>query len=108
MQPYSRTIEKQYLPLSAALTSNAAPVMSVFQRLRQVPIGDILHRGLLYTLVGITGWGIYMIGAVHMDTMRRGREALALKEANESREREEAAKELALAQAAQEAASRRA
>ncbi|EKM53637.1 uncharacterized protein PHACADRAFT_260096 [Phanerochaete carnosa HHB-10118-sp] len=88
--------------------------MSVFQRLRQVPIGDILHRGLLYTLVGITGWGVYMIGAVHMDTMRRGREALALKEANEANEanrargREEAAKELALAQAAaQQAASRR-
>lgn len=51
--------------------------MSAFQRLRHAPIGDILHRGLLYTLVGVTGWGIYMIGAVHMDTMRRGRGAYA-------------------------------
>lgn len=49
--------------------------MSLFQRVRQMPIGDILHRGLLYTLVGITGWGTVMIGAVHLDTMKRGRGA---------------------------------
>ena len=40
-----------------------------------MPLGDVLHRGLLYTLVGITGWGIYQMGAVHMDTLRRGRGA---------------------------------
>lgn len=51
--------------------------MSVFQRLRQMPIGDVLHRGVLYTIVGISGWGIFMIGAVHMDTMKRGRGTLA-------------------------------
>ena len=49
--------------------------MSMFHRLRQMPVGDLLHRGLLYTLVGITGWGTFMIGAVHMDTMKRGRGA---------------------------------
>jgi hypothetical protein len=49
--------------------------MSVFQRLRSVPLADVLHRGFLYSLVGISGWGIYMMGAVHMDTLRRGRGA---------------------------------
>ncbi|OBZ69573.1 Acylphosphatase [Grifola frondosa] len=35
--------------------------------------GDILHRGLVYSLFGITLWGIYQIGSVHRDTLRRGR-----------------------------------
>lgn len=47
--------------------------MSAFRRLRQLPLGDLLHRGLLYSLVGVTGWGVFMIGAVHVDTMRRGK-----------------------------------
>ncbi|KIP08999.1 hypothetical protein PHLGIDRAFT_23163 [Phlebiopsis gigantea 11061_1 CR5-6] len=72
-----------------------------------MPVGDVLHRGLLYTLVGITGWGIYEMGVVHMDILKRGRGAVAQREVAQSEEREQAAKEIALAEAAQLAASRK-
>ncbi|KAI0087134.1 hypothetical protein BDY19DRAFT_956282 [Irpex rosettiformis] len=62
--------------------------MSVFQRLRSLPIGDILHRGLLYSLVGISGWGLYTMGAVHLDILKRGRGALAAHEAQNLSESE--------------------
>ena len=54
------------VPASYTLLANmsARPRMSVT---------DILHRGLLYTLVGITVWGVVMIGVVHRDTLKRGR-----------------------------------
>ncbi|KAF9012668.1 hypothetical protein BDQ17DRAFT_718773 [Cyathus striatus] len=36
---------------------------------------DYLHRGVVYSLVGLTVWGVGMSVAVHRDTMRRGRGA---------------------------------
>ncbi|EPT02435.1 hypothetical protein FOMPIDRAFT_82593 [Fomitopsis schrenkii] len=75
----------------------------------RMSITDILHRGLLYTLVGITVWGVVMIGVVHRDTLKRGRverhypEALALQEADVQKDKEAEDNEIALAQAAQAA-----
>ncbi|KZT72429.1 hypothetical protein DAEQUDRAFT_664266 [Daedalea quercina L-15889] len=45
----------------------------------RLSVTDILHRGLLYTLVGISLWGVVMIGVVHRDTLRRGRGMLRVK-----------------------------
>ena len=42
---------------------------------RSLSIGDWAHRGLVFTLVGVSVWGLLMIGVVHKDTLRRGRGA---------------------------------
>lgn len=39
---------------------------------------DLLHRGAVFGLVGITGWGIFMMGAAHFSIMRRGEGASSL------------------------------
>jgi len=67
----------------------------------RLSITDIIHRGVVYSLVGLSVWGVVMMGVVHRDTLRRGREALALKEAEKQKEQAEQANELALAEAAQ-------
>ncbi|ETW77618.1 hypothetical protein HETIRDRAFT_125346 [Heterobasidion irregulare TC 32-1] len=46
------------------------------------PLADILHRGAVLTLVGISVWGIGTGVMVHRDTLRRGREMLAQREAD--------------------------
>ena len=38
----------------------------------QLPMTDILHRGLVWTLFGVSVWGLVMIGTVHRDKMRAG------------------------------------
>ena len=43
----------------------------------RLALTDILHRGVVYSLVGLSVWGIYMMGAVHRDKMRRGEGACA-------------------------------
>ncbi|KAI0764382.1 hypothetical protein BD413DRAFT_494841 [Trametes elegans] len=47
----------------------------------RLSVSDILHRGLVWSLLGVSVWGIVMIGAVHQNTLRAGREALAKQEA---------------------------
>jgi len=73
----------------------------------RMPITDILHRGVLYSLVGLSVWGIVMMGAVHRDTLQRGKEALAQQEravaAQQTKVSEEESNEIALAEAAQRA-----
>ncbi|CAL1712056.1 unnamed protein product [Somion occarium] len=71
----------------------------------KLPIGDLLHRGFIYSLAGVTVWGAIMIGMVHRDTLKRGQEALAVKQAQE-REAIESAdvlQEKALAEQVQDA-----
>lgn len=41
----------------------------------RLPIGDILHRGIVYSLVGLSVWGIVTMGRVHFDKIRRGQGA---------------------------------
>lgn len=41
-------------------------------RLR-MSIGDILHRALVYSLAGLSVWGIVMMGVVHRETLQRGK-----------------------------------
>ncbi|KAF9816806.1 hypothetical protein IEO21_03886 [Rhodonia placenta] len=36
-------------------------------------IGDILHRALVYSLAGLSVWGIVMMGVVHRETLQRGK-----------------------------------
>lgn len=74
-------------------------------RLR-MSIGDILHRALVYSLAGLSVWGIVMMGVVHRETLQRGKEALAAQEATQLKENEEQANEQALAEAAQAALQR--
>ncbi|KAI0629714.1 hypothetical protein C8Q77DRAFT_1065670 [Trametes polyzona] len=39
----------------------------------RLSIGDILHRGLVWSLLGVSVWGIVMIGVVHRNTLQAGR-----------------------------------
>ena len=41
----------------------------------RLSVADILHRGLVWSLFGITVWGSVMIGVVHRNTMAAGRGA---------------------------------
>jgi Cytochrome oxidase c assembly len=38
-----------------------------------LPVLDILHRGIVYSLVGLSVLGVGMGVAVHRDTLQRGR-----------------------------------
>ncbi|KAI0800320.1 hypothetical protein C8Q74DRAFT_1235817 [Fomes fomentarius] len=73
----------------------------------RLSISDILHRGLVWSLLGVSVWGIVMIGVVHRNTMAAGRGALAkqevLKAAQGTQVNEEEKNEIALAEAAQAA-----
>lgn len=42
----------------------------------KLPLLDILHRGVVYSLAGLTVWGIVMSVAVHRDTIQRGKGTL--------------------------------
>ncbi|KAI0740694.1 hypothetical protein C8Q76DRAFT_708674 [Earliella scabrosa] len=72
----------------------------------RLSISDILHRGLVWSLLGVSVWGVVMIGVVHRNTMAAGRGALAKQEAlkalNAPANKEEQ-NEIALAEAAQAA-----
>jgi hypothetical protein len=37
------------------------------------PIADILHRGLVLSLAGLAGYGIFLGFAVHRETIEKGR-----------------------------------
>ncbi|KAF9463589.1 hypothetical protein BDZ94DRAFT_605378 [Collybia nuda] len=39
----------------------------------KLPILDILHRGVVLSLVGLSAYGIVASFAVHKDTLQRGR-----------------------------------
>ncbi|KAF8234377.1 hypothetical protein L208DRAFT_1359604 [Tricholoma matsutake] len=66
-----------------------------------LPVLDILHRGIVYSLVGLSVYGIAMSFAVHRDTLQRGRELMDRRVAAAQLEKEEEMKEVALAEAAQ-------
>jgi hypothetical protein len=37
-----------------------------------LPLGDILHRGLVLTCASVSAYGLFVGYAVHRDTLRRG------------------------------------
>jgi hypothetical protein len=39
----------------------------------RLPITDVLHRGLVTSLFGLTLYGVFMGVAIHRDTLQRGR-----------------------------------
>ncbi|KAF9563015.1 hypothetical protein CPC08DRAFT_687142 [Agrocybe pediades] len=47
----------------------------------RLPIADILHRGVVYSLVGLSVYGVVMSVLIHRDTLQRGREILKEREA---------------------------
>jgi len=70
-------------------------------------IADILHRTFVSGLAALSAYGLFLGYAVHRETLAKGREYMAVKEA-EAKQREQAnadeeAKEFALAEAAQAA-----
>jgi hypothetical protein len=68
-------------------------------------IADVLHRTFVSGLAALSVYGLFMGYAVHRETLAKGKEYMALKEAEAKRREqtiaEEEAKELALAEAAQ-------
>jgi len=73
----------------------------------RMPITDIIHRGLVTSLFGLALYGTFLGVAIHRETLQRGREMLAQKEAeSEDLRRKDALdeiKEQALAEDAQAA-----
>jgi formiminotetrahydrofolate cyclodeaminase len=63
-------------------------------------VANTLHRGSVLTLAGITVYGMYLMGAVHNNTMERGRQELARREL-ETVHKKQTEIEAELAQAAQ-------
>ncbi|KAF9479093.1 hypothetical protein BDN70DRAFT_879159 [Pholiota conissans] len=47
----------------------------------RLPLTDILHRGVVYSLAGLSVYGVVMSVLIHRDTMRRGRGIMAEREA---------------------------
>ncbi|KAF8959933.1 hypothetical protein BDZ97DRAFT_1761087 [Flammula alnicola] len=47
----------------------------------RLPLADILHRGVVYSLAALSVYGVVMSIMVHRDTMKRGREIMAEREA---------------------------
>lgn len=47
----------------------------------RLSVADILHRGVVLSLVGVCVWGIGTGILVHRDTLRMGREIIAQREA---------------------------
>ncbi|KAI0366726.1 hypothetical protein BV20DRAFT_951680 [Pilatotrama ljubarskyi] len=69
----------------------------------RLSISDILHRGLVWSLFGVSVWGIVMIGVVHHNTMKAGRAPPALENMWYSNLVQDEQNEIALAEAAQAA-----
>ncbi len=44
----------------------------------RLSIADMLHRGFVWSLFGVSVWGIVMIGVVHRNTLAAGRGACVL------------------------------
>ncbi|TFK26336.1 hypothetical protein FA15DRAFT_616119 [Coprinopsis marcescibilis] len=47
----------------------------------RLSILDYLQRGVVYTCAALSVWGVGMGVAIHRDTLRRGREIIAQREA---------------------------
>jgi len=47
----------------------------------RLSLTDILHRGVVYSLVGLSVYGVVMSVVIHRDTLKRGREIIAQREA---------------------------
>lgn len=47
----------------------------------RLSVADVLHRGVVLSLVGVCVWGIGTGVLVHRDTLRMGREIIAQREA---------------------------
>jgi hypothetical protein len=43
------------------------------QSMARLSIGDILHRGVVYSLAALSVYGVVMSVLIHRDTMKRGR-----------------------------------
>ncbi|KAH9856738.1 hypothetical protein C2E23DRAFT_721485 [Lenzites betulinus] len=79
----------------------------------RLAVSDVLHRGLVWSLLGVSVWGIVMMGVVHRETLKAGRgahmQALARQEALGQTPqvapspKEDEQKEIDLAEAAQAA-----
>ncbi|KAF8181823.1 hypothetical protein BJ912DRAFT_979232 [Pholiota molesta] len=47
----------------------------------RLSIGDILHRGVVYSLAALSVYGVVMSVLIHRDTMKRGRGIMVEREA---------------------------
>ncbi|KJA28743.1 hypothetical protein HYPSUDRAFT_154778 [Hypholoma sublateritium FD-334 SS-4] len=47
----------------------------------RLPLSDIVHRGVVYSLAALTVYGVVMSVLIHQDTMKRGREIIVEREA---------------------------
>jgi len=47
----------------------------------RLPLSDILHRGVVYSLAGLSVYAVVMSVFIHQDTMQRGRDIIAEREA---------------------------
>ncbi|KAJ7579312.1 hypothetical protein C8J56DRAFT_1059536 [Mycena floridula] len=75
----------------------------------RLPVADIIHRAVVYSLAGISIMAIVAGVAIHRETMKQGRaestliDVVSRMKAAKEREKEEELKEIALAERAQAA-----
>jgi hypothetical protein len=62
-----------------------------------------LHRGFVLSLATLSTYGIFLGVAVHRETLEKGRQLMAQREADARRAKEDELRELSLAEAAQAA-----
>ncbi|KAJ3826819.1 hypothetical protein F5880DRAFT_1541756 [Lentinula raphanica] len=58
--------------------------------MRRLPVLDILHRTVVYSLAGFTAWTVVSAVMVHRETLQKGRDLLARMEAEEHQKQQEA------------------
>lgn len=71
--------------------------------MRRLSIIDLAHRGVVYSLVGLSAYGLYIGYVSHRARMERARELMARRDESAQLTKQEEMHEQALAQAAQNA-----
>ncbi|KAF9073558.1 hypothetical protein BDP27DRAFT_1318495 [Rhodocollybia butyracea] len=50
----------------------------------RLPLLDIIHRSVVYSLAGLTAWTVVSAVMIHRETLQKGRDLIARMEAEES------------------------
>ena len=70
--PHSYFVHRRELGHASAMASSRQ-----FKFLGLTPM-DMLHRTFVFGLAGMACYGVFMMGAIHFDTMKRGKGVLSL------------------------------
>ncbi|KAJ3878137.1 hypothetical protein F5879DRAFT_935501 [Lentinula edodes] len=55
----------------------------------RLPVLDIIHRTVVYSLAGLTAWTVVSAVMIHRETLQKGRDLVARMEAEERQKQED-------------------